>query len=154
MEYKHTLSSLLTEREEVFSVKIQPLCFDSLWCPVFFSSYIKCVFSTCCSPPGICWLCSRLAGFMSPPVGGVWTCSCSLASGSCFTNSSFLSCSTTFFWRRKQRRWGLIKRNQDRKGISVAVSDGVPVFNTPQFFKWTLWFIYKNMAEGGGQYDK
>lgn len=59
-------------------------------------------YSTCCSPPGICWLCSRLVGLVSPPTGGVWTCSCSLASGSCFTNSSFLSCSTTFFWEEKR----------------------------------------------------
>lgn len=66
--------------------------------------YIVCVRPTCCSPPGICWLCSRLPGFMSPPAGGVWTCSCSFASGSCFTNNSFLSCSTTFFCRRRGER--------------------------------------------------
>lgn len=65
-------------------------------------------FCTCCSPPGICWLCSRLAGLMSPPAGGVWTCSCSFVSGSCFTSSSFLSCSTTFFCRR-----GEIRKNND-----------------------------------------
>lgn len=92
-------------------MKIQPVSFDSLWCPVFLSSYINCVFPTCCSPPGICWLCRRLAGFMSPPTGGVWTCSCSLASGSCFTNSSFLSCSTTFFWRKDQPRLSTLYNN-------------------------------------------
>lgn len=62
---------------------------------------------TCCSPPGMGWVCTRLVGFMSPPAGGVWTCSCSFASGSCFTSSSFLSCSTTFFWGGGERRWDL-----------------------------------------------